>query len=250
MLREWASNAGVVIQYTDRGNVRTIASLRTPTAKLRQGHARRAMEAFIADADAEGLTLELGASPLNKSTSLGRLVRFYESLGFRQTGRSVNPLGHPMMRREPSPAEVERMGTSEWSWSAAEDELFLVRPGRAVDGQGITTYAHELGEHHEVRILVGPAEEIAAAAGKLVLRSRPAVVSWATTHGFSRLGFLDWLDVPRGTGDRAMREIEHLGRLQGVEGFALALTSPDEHLERFFTRHGLASCTEPRPGRW
>lgn len=111
-MRTRTSNAGVVIQYTDHGNVRTIDSLRTPTAKLRQGHARRAMEEFIAAADAEGLTLELGASPLNKSTSLGRLVRFYESLGFRQTGRSVNPAGHPLMRRAPVASTVERLYAS------------------------------------------------------------------------------------------------------------------------------------------
>lgn len=106
------SDAGVVIQYHDRGDVRTIESIRTPTAKLRRGHARRAMEEFIAEADAAGLTLELGASPLNKSTSLGRLVRFYESLGFRQTGRSINPLGHPLMRREPETSTVERLYAS------------------------------------------------------------------------------------------------------------------------------------------
>jgi hypothetical protein len=67
------------------------------------------MNALIAQADAEGITLELGASPLDKKTNLGKLVKFYESLGFKRTGRAINPAGDPEMVRSPQQNQQPNM---------------------------------------------------------------------------------------------------------------------------------------------
>lgn len=76
-------------------------SVRTPAAKRERGEARRALSAFLAEADAAGLQVKLVASPLDKRTSPQRLVAFYESLGFSRIGRSANAAGDPVMSRTP-----------------------------------------------------------------------------------------------------------------------------------------------------
>ncbi len=82
-----------------------ISSLRTPRSKRLEGSARGAMETFLAAVDRDiSCEVRLDASPLDKRTSLGRLVQFYRSLGFEPTGRSVNVLGHPQMSRPPNVA--------------------------------------------------------------------------------------------------------------------------------------------------
>lgn len=82
-----------------------LSSLRTPAKARGSGSGRRAMETFLAAVDAElGLPVTLGASPLDTRTKLGRLVQFYQSLGFVLTGRSINPVGHPEMMRKASVA--------------------------------------------------------------------------------------------------------------------------------------------------
>jgi hypothetical protein len=78
-----------------------VYSIRTPVKSRRKGSARGAMVAFLEEADRRGLAVTLLASPLDKATSLPRLVQFYQSLGFVLTGRSGNAAGHPLMRREP-----------------------------------------------------------------------------------------------------------------------------------------------------
>ena len=76
-----------------------IISVRTPQAKRGAGSARRALEAFLAEADQRGLQIKLQASPLDKKTSLAKLVQFYQSLGFELTGRKINAAGDPEMVR-------------------------------------------------------------------------------------------------------------------------------------------------------
>lgn len=81
------------------GKSAEIISVRTPANKRKAGSARAALEAFIKQADEAGMTLKLGASPLDKKTHLGKLVRFYQSLGFELTGRTINAAGEPELVR-------------------------------------------------------------------------------------------------------------------------------------------------------
>lgn len=87
------------IIYGTNGVSAEVISLRTPNAKRGKGSARQAMAQFLAEADARGLEVTLGASPLDKRTRLGPLVEFYRSLGFEPTGRKINMAGEPEMRR-------------------------------------------------------------------------------------------------------------------------------------------------------
>jgi GNAT superfamily N-acetyltransferase len=82
-----------------------IASIRVPRAARGKGEAARALRYVLGIADRLGYDTQLGASPLDARTSLGRLVRFYQAHGFELTGQSINPLGHPRMRR---PAQRDR----------------------------------------------------------------------------------------------------------------------------------------------
>jgi GNAT superfamily N-acetyltransferase len=78
-----------------------LSSLRTPQAKRGQGSAKEAMRQLVEQADAEGVKLMLDASPLDKKTSLNRLVEFYKTFGFEPTGNRINALGDPEMLRLP-----------------------------------------------------------------------------------------------------------------------------------------------------
>lgn len=71
------------------GTTAEIISIKTPAAQRGQGHARRALEALVARADAQGITLFLSAEPMEKGVSKAQLVAFYKSLGFvSNTGRN------------------------------------------------------------------------------------------------------------------------------------------------------------------
>jgi len=87
--------------YGFDGDRLEVASLRTPQAKRGKGSARRAMEALLTEADAQGITVKLGASPLDSRTREAKLQAFYRSLGFEYTGRNYNPAGDPEMVRLP-----------------------------------------------------------------------------------------------------------------------------------------------------
>lgn len=76
-----------------------LVSVRTPAKARRHGAARAALQQLLAATDAAGLPVQLCASPLDAKTQLGRLVRFYLSLGFQPTGRRCNPAGDPILRR-------------------------------------------------------------------------------------------------------------------------------------------------------
>jgi len=84
-----------------------VVSLRTHGEKSkRKGTARAAMEHLCSLSDHQGAILSLLASPLTKKTRLPRLVRFYDSLGFRPTGRTGNWAGDPIMVRQPVSSAV------------------------------------------------------------------------------------------------------------------------------------------------
>lgn len=84
----WESDNSILLQ-----------SLRTKTSEKKKGSARAAMVEFLRLADQVGMDIDLGASPLTKDVHLGRLVAFYQSLGFELTGRAINPAGDPQMVR-------------------------------------------------------------------------------------------------------------------------------------------------------
>lgn len=85
----WESDNSILLQ-----------SLRTKTSEKKKGSARAAMVEFLRLADQVGMDVDLGASPLTKDVRLGRLVAFYQSLGFELTGRAINPAGDPQMIRK------------------------------------------------------------------------------------------------------------------------------------------------------
>lgn len=85
-----------------------ISSIRVPQRARRSGDGTRALDYALRIADELHYETELGASPLDKKTSLGRLVRWYQKHGFVMTGQSINPLGHPKMVR--AARDPERRG--------------------------------------------------------------------------------------------------------------------------------------------
>lgn len=77
-----------------------IYSLRTPVNKRGSGSARSAMQQFLKQADNEGLDVYLDSSPLDNKTNGNKLLQFYKSLGFEETGKKINPVGDPEMVRK------------------------------------------------------------------------------------------------------------------------------------------------------
>jgi hypothetical protein len=76
-----------------------VASIRVPRRHRGQGEAGRALRHVLDLADDLHYDVKLDASPLDDRTHPERLARWYESYGFRRTGETVNPLGHPRMLR-------------------------------------------------------------------------------------------------------------------------------------------------------
>ena len=74
-------------------------SLRVPTKYRKHGAGRYAMTVFLKIADESNLPVYLDASPLDKTTQLGKLIKFYQSLGFQPTGKRANMAGDPEMLR-------------------------------------------------------------------------------------------------------------------------------------------------------
>ena len=98
---EQIGNSTVSYKLGDDG-VLKIFSLRTPQSKRGQGSATEAMNQIVRRADEYGIPIKLDASPLDKKTSLNKLVDFYKKFGFEPTGEKVNILGEPVMMRTPN----------------------------------------------------------------------------------------------------------------------------------------------------
>ncbi len=64
------------------GTTAEVVLVKTPKSQQGQGHARKAMEAFLQEADANGMTVFLTAEPMGKGVSKAKLTDFYRSLGF------------------------------------------------------------------------------------------------------------------------------------------------------------------------
>ena len=90
--------ATILFYVDDRERLVEIASLRVPQSARGVGAGRAALQYALAIADGLHYRTTLLASPLDKRTSLGRLVRFYMSEGFELTGRSSAAF-HPFLER-------------------------------------------------------------------------------------------------------------------------------------------------------
>jgi predicted GNAT family acetyltransferase len=112
------------LSYGTEDGALKIYSVRTPQAKRGKGSARAAMEQFLQQADREGKAVTLDASALDKKTSTGKLVKFYESLGFVQTGRKINALGEPEMKREPQVFNQAATAATQTAYENRISELF------------------------------------------------------------------------------------------------------------------------------
>lgn len=79
-----------------------LCSIRTPQGRRGRGEASRALQFFVAMADALNMPATLDASPLDKRTRLDGLIRLYCRHGFETTGKVVNGATmHPVMARAP-----------------------------------------------------------------------------------------------------------------------------------------------------
>lgn len=88
-----------VISYGYSDGKLKIYSLRTPISKRGGGSARLAMQEFLKYADEAGIDVYLDSSPLDNRTNGNKLIKFYQSLGFKKTGKVINPAGDPEMVR-------------------------------------------------------------------------------------------------------------------------------------------------------
>lgn len=112
-----------------RDGTAEIISVRTPQAKRGNGSARRALEAFLREADERGFLVGLWSSPLDKKTDGRRLFGFYKSLGFEPTGKKINAVGDPEMMRAARPAS----SVVRYSVSPEEAERVIDDADKALD---------------------------------------------------------------------------------------------------------------------
>ena len=87
------------IMYQYDGIKVKIFSIRTKTSEQGKGSARQALIEFLDMVDELHVPVYLDSSPLNKKTNWKRLYTFYTSMGFKPTGKTVNPMGDPEMMR-------------------------------------------------------------------------------------------------------------------------------------------------------
>lgn len=85
------------------GETGEVVLIRTPPSARENGSARKAMQKFLAAADAAGVTMFLTPEPMGKGgASKAALQRFYKTLGFRDnTGRRADFRSRQAMVRDP-----------------------------------------------------------------------------------------------------------------------------------------------------
>ena len=89
------------VSYNYDGSRIKIFSIRTKTSELGKGYAKQALSFMLNEADKLRIPIYLDSSPLNKQTNGQRLLKFYESFGFKPTGKKINAVGDLEMKREP-----------------------------------------------------------------------------------------------------------------------------------------------------
>lgn len=81
------------IAYSIRDDHVDISSVRTPQTKRGAGSAREAMTEFLKATDNAGLPTKLASSPLDNKTSGSKLLAFYKTLGYKESGNKINAVG-------------------------------------------------------------------------------------------------------------------------------------------------------------
>lgn len=99
MRTEKLGKATVIYEVNHSKKTIHIASLRVPQTQRGQGAAKAALQSVVDGADAIGYAVTLDASPLDRRTSLSKLVGLCRQFGFEVTGRTINPMGDPEMVR-------------------------------------------------------------------------------------------------------------------------------------------------------
>ena len=89
------------ITYRRNDDTIKIFSIRTPIAKRGKGSARKAMNEFLNETDKLKLITMLDSSPLDKKTKDLKLLNFYKSLGYIETGKKINQVGDLELMRLP-----------------------------------------------------------------------------------------------------------------------------------------------------
>ena len=79
-----------------------LQSLRVPQKYRKQGYAKSILSEFTKWLDNKGFSSTLGASPLDKKTSPGKLEKLYEEFGYNPTGNYINPVRDKEMNRNPN----------------------------------------------------------------------------------------------------------------------------------------------------
>ena len=87
------------IQYNLHNGIINIASVRTPILKRGQGSAKNAMIQFLKMSDSLNIPTKLSSSPLDKKTNDLKLLNFYKSLGYGETGKIINMVGDKELYR-------------------------------------------------------------------------------------------------------------------------------------------------------
>ena len=132
--------ATILFYVDDRERLVEIASLRVPQKARGVGAGRAALQYALAVADDLHYRTTLLASPLDKRTSLGRLVRFYMSEGFDLTGRSSSAF-HPYLvraARDPATTEVIPMSVR----YSGDTEIRLRHNGKLRRYEGVVVDPH------------------------------------------------------------------------------------------------------------
>lgn len=88
------------IQYANNGDYIKIASVRTPVSKRGKGSARNAMVEFLKVSDSLDIPTMLDSSALDKKTNDLKLLDFYKSLGYVETGKTINMMGDKELIRQ------------------------------------------------------------------------------------------------------------------------------------------------------
>lgn len=123
------------------GQTAEVILVKTPEAKRGEGSARAAMEQFLRETDAQGLTVFLTPEPMAKGVFKGKLEEFYRSLGFRpNTGKRKDFRAMAAMVREPAARDLAQ---------SAKGKIRLMDDGRSIitlfKSADASTFMHETG---------------------------------------------------------------------------------------------------------
>lgn len=194
------------VTYGNEGGVLKIYSMRTPVAKRGKGSARAAMESLIAQADKEGKAIILDSSPLDKRTKDRRLFEFYTSLGFKPTGKKINPVGDPEMQREPSVSSVSRKTSTNNTGEFNPNDPNILKQS--------TFYSALEKEIGNLKKIANKNGEVSVDQAKAWINSRQKEGKFKQAE-VEAVGLMDWLDTL--DGKVPVVDVENFVRENGVK---------------------------------